>query len=48
MSYETRDVFQVWLRHGRVLALALTAAAVAACSGEGDGSVGVGGSPNAG
>ena len=42
MSYETRDVFQAWLRHGRALALALTAAVVAACSGQGDGSVGVG------
>ena len=42
MSYEIRDVFHAWLRHGRVLALALTVAVVAACSGQGDGSVGVG------
>ena len=42
MSYETRNVVQAWLRHGRVLALALAVTAVAACSGEGDGSVGVG------
>ena len=42
MSYDTRNVFQAWLRRGSVLALALTAAVVAACSGQGDGSVGVG------
>ncbi len=42
MSNDTRNVFQGWLRHSRVLALVLTAAAVTACSGEGDGSVGVG------
>jgi len=42
MSYETRNVVQAWLRHGRVLALALVVTVVAACSGEGDGSVGVG------
>jgi hypothetical protein len=42
MSYETRNVLQACLRHGRTLALALTAAAIAACSGDGDGSVGIG------
>src|SRR5262245_30925680 len=42
MSYATRNVFQAWLQHGRVLALALTAVVVAVCSGDGDGSVGVG------
>jgi len=42
MSNETRNAWQVLLRHGRVLALALAVCTVAACSGEGDGSVGVG------
>ena len=42
MSYDTRNVWQACLRHGRALALVLAAAAVGACSGDGDGSVGIG------
>src|SRR5687768_7240653 len=42
MSYDTRNVWQACLRHGRSVALVLAAAAVSACSGDGDGSVGIG------
>jgi hypothetical protein len=40
MSYDTRNVWQAWLR--RAAALMFAAATLAACSGEGDGSVGIG------